>query len=118
MPGNFPPNFNPELYSFSAFIIGAILVDDLNVNEQNSIGNWLMLVAQYMLTNSAQQQLIESRIERVNININSKQAKKGGSPYGSVHGKSNQNTRDEVEFLIQEIQKMERELQKIKNSKT
>ena len=69
-------------------------------------------MGQYLLTFSAQQQLIEAKIENKNININSKEAKATGNPY--VGGKSNQNTRDEVEYLLKAVQKMEKELEKIK----
>lgn len=114
---SFPPNIDPPTFSFTAVLIGAILVGDLDVNEQNAIGNWFELIGQYILTNAAQQQLLESRIENTNININSKKAKNGGGPFTSDSNKSNQNQRNEVDFLLQEIQKIEIELQKLqKNS--
>lgn len=112
----FPPNVDPTTFSFTAVLIGAILVGDLDVNEQNAIGNWFELIGQYILTNAAQQQLLESRIENSNININSKKAKNGGSPYTSDSNKSNQNQRNEVDFLLQEIKKIEIELEKIKKN--
>ena len=66
---NFPPNTNPHTFSLIAVAVGFACVGDYNANEQNSIGNWLILVGQYILTHAAQQQLIESRIENNNINI-------------------------------------------------
>lgn len=110
---NFPPNINPQVFSFLAVLIGAACVDDYSVNEQNSIGNWLILVGQFILTNAAQQQLIESRIEHQNININSKEHKSGGSYYAGG-SKSNQNFRPEVDFLIDAITRIEQELNEIK----
>lgn len=110
---NFPPNINPNIYAFSTYIIGMIIISDLNVTEQNTIGNWLMLLGQFIITNAGQQAMIESRIERNNININSKKHKSGQGPYTSNSNKSNQTTRNEVEFILQEIQKIERELQKL-----
>ena len=65
---NFPPNMDPQSFSLLAIAVGAACVGDLNANEQNSVGNWLVLVGQYVLTHAAQQQLIESRIEKFNIN--------------------------------------------------
>ena len=76
---NFPPSIDPHTFSIIAVAVGYACVGDYNANEQNSIGNWLILVGQYILTHAAQQQLIESRIENNNINSNSKKAKKGGS---------------------------------------
>ena len=76
---NFPPNYDPNLFSMVAAVAGAVLVGDFDDYELNSIGNWIILLGQYMLTFAAQQQLIEQRIEGHNININSKQTKQGGS---------------------------------------
>ena len=111
----FPPSLHPLSYNLLAVAIAIILVGDLNANEQNSLGNWLLLVGQYLATNAAQQQLIESRIENTNININSKKSKSGGSPYTTPNDKSNQNQRDEVDFLINALQKMQQELENMKN---
>ncbi len=112
---NFPPNINPQVFSFIAVLIGSACIGDYSASEQNSIGNWLILVGQFILTNAAQQQLIEGRIENNNININSKESKSGGSYYAN-NGKSNQNQRPEVDFLIDAIQKIEEELQNLKKS--
>lgn len=113
---NFPPNLNPTTYNLIAVAVGILLVGDLNANEQNSLGNWLLLVGQYLATNAAQQQLIESRIENSNININSKKSKSGGSPYTTPNNKSNQNQRDEVDFLIASLRKMQQDLESMKKS--
>ena len=80
---NFPPNYDPNLFSMVAAIAGAIVVGDFDDYELNSIGNWIILFGQYLLTFASQQQLIEQRIEGHNININSRKAKMGGSPYSN-----------------------------------
>ena len=68
----FPPNTNPELFSIIAVIVGYIVEDDSNANELNSIGNWIILVGQFMLTTAAQQQLINARAQNnVGSNIRS-----------------------------------------------
>lgn len=114
---NYPPSIDPHTFSIIAVAVGYACVGDYNANEQNSIGNWLILVGQYILTHAAQQQLIESRIENNNINSNSKKAKKGGSPYtDNVNHKSNQNQRNEVDFLLDALNKMQQELDKLKHS--
>ncbi len=113
---NFPPNINPTTYNLLAVAIGIILVGDLNANEQNSLGNWFLLLGQYLATNASQQQLIESRIDNNNININSKKAKNGGSPYTSNSNNSNQTQRQEVDFLMDAINRIYEELDNIKNS--
>ena len=109
---NFPPNINPQLYSLLAVAVGSAIVDDFSVSEQSSIGNWLMLVSQYIITHAAQQNLIESRIDNKNININSKEAKSGGSHYQNF--KSNQNVREEIDYLILAVKRIYEELDNLK----
>lgn len=113
---NFPPNIDPHVFTLIAVAVGYACVGDYNANEQNAIGNWVIMVGQYILTHAAQQQLIESRIENTNINVNSKRAKRGGTFYtDNNQNKSNQNQRQEVDFLLETVEKMQKELEKIKN---
>ena len=71
---NFPPSADPHLFSMLAVTVGFSCVGNYNANEQNAIGNWLILVGQYILTHAAQQQLLEARLENNNLNINSAKA--------------------------------------------
>lgn len=114
---NFPPNTDPHLFAMLAVTVGFASVGDYNANEQNSIGNWLILVGQYILTHAAQQQLIEARLENNNLNTNSKKHKNGtGGPFtDNESGKSNQTQRDEVEFLLDAVAKIQKELNNLKN---
>ncbi len=50
------PNVSPEIFSLSAVVVGYLLIDDLSSNEQNALGNWLMLVAQVLCTNATYKQ--------------------------------------------------------------
>lgn len=93
---NFPPNINPHLYAILAVAVGAAIVDDFSVIEQSSIGNWLMLVSQYIITHAAQQNLIENRSKEY---INS----------------SNRNSKNEIEYLLEAVRKIYEELEKLKN---
>ena len=115
---NFPPNTDPHLFSILAVSVGFACVGDYNANEQNSIGNWLILVGQYILTHAAQQQLIETRLENNNLNTNSQKHKNGtGGPFtDNEQGKSNQTQRDEVDFLLNAIEDIKRELENIKRN--
>lgn len=114
MKNKFPPNTDPNLFSIIACVAGALVVGDFDDYELNSIGNWIILFGQYLLTFAAQMQLIESRIDDDNINVNSKVCKNGGSPYST--GKSNQNQRKEVDFLLEAVRKIELELEALKKS--
>lgn len=55
------PNIPPKLFSISAVAIGYILIDDTTANEQNALGNWLMLVAQVLSTNAFYRALMQER---------------------------------------------------------
>lgn len=55
------PNVSPKAFSFSAVIVGYLLIDDLTANEQNALGNWLMLTAQVLCTNAYYKQVQQER---------------------------------------------------------
>ena len=64
------PNIPPKLFTLSAVALGYLLIDDLTANEQNALGNWLMLTAQVLCTNALYKQVeAERRNEPNNINI-------------------------------------------------
>lgn len=64
------PNIPPKLFTLSAVALGYILIDDLTANEQNALGNWLMLTAQVLCTNALYKQVeAERRNGPNNINV-------------------------------------------------
>ena len=58
---DFPFNIDPLIYSISGAVIAAIIEGDYDSYELNSIGNWLELVGQFLLTSAAQKQLQNNR---------------------------------------------------------
>lgn len=68
-------NINPTYSTSIAFILGLLLVSDLNTPEQNMLGNWIILLGQTILTNASAQNVIEARIQSNRYNINSKEIK-------------------------------------------
>lgn len=58
---NLIPDIPPKLFSLSAIIVGYLLIDDLTANEQNALGNWLMLTAQVLCTNAFYKQVQQER---------------------------------------------------------
>ena len=58
---NLIPNIPPKLFSLSAVAVGYLLIDDTTANEQNALGNWLMLVAQILCTNAFYKQVMHER---------------------------------------------------------
>ena len=71
MTNKFPPNTDPNVFAFTAAILGAIISDEFNAQELNSIGNWFELLGQYLLTYAAQKQLINSRNSSQTQDLNS-----------------------------------------------
>lgn len=55
------PNVSPKLFSLSAVAVGYLLIDDMTANEQNALGNWLMLTAQVLCTNAYYKQVLDER---------------------------------------------------------
>lgn len=62
------PNFPPKASTASAIVVGYLLLDDLDANEQNALGNWLMLTAQVICTNAYFKQLKENPRNEPNQN--------------------------------------------------
>lgn len=93
------PNVPPKLFTLSAVAVGYILLDDATANEQNALGNWLMLVAQLLCTNAFYRQVREER------RLETNKAKQ----------KTNQNTKEETIEMLEKLQKaIEKELKTIK----
>jgi len=58
---NLIPNIPAKAFSFSAVVVGYLLIDDLTANEQIALGNWLMLIAQVLCTNAFYKQVQQER---------------------------------------------------------
>ena len=56
-----------KLWTTICFIIALSITDDLTANEQNALGNWLMLTAQVLCTNAFYKQV---QAERSGVNTN------------------------------------------------
>lgn len=128
----FPPSLDPKLYTISAFAIGLALIDNFTANEQNAIGNWFITIGQTLENSAAWQQVVEERIQGNTININSREAKEGGSPYmnneplcprpnNSSASNQQDNSKENLEdyFLMIEkiLQVMQDEIDKLKKEK-
>lgn len=53
-------DINAPTFTLSAIVIGFLLIDDLSPSEQNSVGNWFMMVGQVLCTNASQQQVLNN----------------------------------------------------------
>lgn len=95
---NLIPNIPPKTFSFSAVIVGYLLIDDMTANEQNALGNWLMLVAQVISTNAFYKQVMAER--EINNNINNQ----------------NNSNIDEIIMLEKMIKALKQEIENLKNN--
>lgn len=73
-------NTNPLVSTIICSIIGISLIGDLTTYEQNTLGNWLLLIGQELVTNAASQNLIQARAGPSSENINSKKVKSVYNP--------------------------------------
>lgn len=101
---NIISNINSKTFTLSAVIIGYILIEDSTPAEQNSLGNWFMLIGQILCTNSAQQQVINN--------------KNNTSTNQNMHT-INSNTKEsekinEIEMMKKVIKALEQEINNIK----
>lgn len=83
-------NISSETFLGSAIIIGYFLSKEVPINEQDAIGNWLMLVGQFVTTNVSYTSLLEEQVQEKKKDI-------------------------EIEAIKEVLEKMEKELDKIKN---
>lgn len=73
-------DINPKISTAVCVLIAYLLIEDYNTAEQNAIGNWLMLIAQTLITNASSQAVIERRVQNNKLNINSCKVKEAYSP--------------------------------------
>lgn len=95
---NLIPNISPKAFSFSAIVVGYLLIDDLTANEQNALGNWLMLTAQVLCTNAYYKQVQQER----NNNGNNNQA-------------SQLTNEDQIEILKKMVNVLNKEIANLKS---
>ena len=103
----FPPNINPELFSILGAVTGIIVEGDYTANELNSIGNWIILVGQFMLTTAAQQQLINARYQ----NNNGSRIRSDANNH-SVNNKQ-YTTQEQLQELANYLKRLEEKIEEI-----
>ena len=85
-------NVGPYSFTTSAFLIGLLLVQELSIEEQDSIGNWLQLVGLTMQTYASQQITVDA---------------------SKIDNKDKSNDSSDIEKLKKTIKDIEEELDKI-----
>ena len=102
------PNVPPKLFSLSAIAIGYLLIDDSTANEQNALGNWLMLVAQVLSTNAYYKALMQER--GMDSNDLSETGRNNSYSFGNERVKINDG--NELEDTISMLEKMVKAIEK------
>lgn len=112
-------NINPKISTSLCALIGLILTDDLTANEQNVLGNWLMLISQTIITNAASQGLIQSRLTGNITNINSRENKNKYNPFiydiETLKRILNQQNNDDLKQIIDKINYKINDIEKVLN---
>lgn len=93
------PNIPAKAFSFSAVAVGYLLIDDLTANEQNALGNWLMLTAQVLCTNAFYKQVQQER---------------GRDPSNPNNNQRNWNKEREIEMLKKMVNALNKEIETLK----
>lgn len=102
------PNIPPKLFSLSAVAIGYLLIDDMTANEQNALGNWLMLVAQVLSTNAYYKALMQER--GLDFDNLTETGRNNSYSFGDNSFKTNSS--NEFEDTISMLEKMVRAIDK------
>ncbi len=103
------PNIPPKLFSASAVIVGYILIDDMTANEQNALGNWLMLVAQVLSTNAFYRAVMQER------GLEPRESTESGKNNSYTFGNnSNNEEEDTITMLRKMINALEQEITELK----
>lgn len=100
------PNVSPKVFSFSAVVVGYLLIDDLTANEQNALGNWLMLTAQVLCTNAFYKQV---QADRGITNANTSSS--------ATENMSEPTTKETIQMLKKMVYAMQREIEELKKTK-
>ncbi len=112
---------NPKISTSISFILGLILVSDLDTSEQNMLGNFIYLIGQTILTHAASQHLIEAKMHGNRANINSKEIKRAYNPVKydlntikRIIKQYYPNNSEEIELLEKAIKELQMKINEIK----
>lgn len=111
------PNVPPKLFSLSAIVVGYILIDDMTANEQNAVGNWLMLVAQVLSTNAFYKAVMKERgLEPKGSTETGRNNADTFSNFSGNNTSSNESDNETVVMLEKMVRAMQTEIDNIKRN--
>ena len=82
-------SLSPNQFSLLSSILGILLIENLDLNQQNSLGNFIINIGQAILTAAAQGQLLETE------------------------NSQNDNVSQEIQMLKKQLCTLERKLQNL-----
>lgn len=102
---------NPNTYTLAAIIIGFILIEELSVDDQNAVGNWLMTIGQILDGNASIAQAIQNKI---NAKENNNNQNNNSTSNDSLmkYIKEDKKTIEELKSMIKKIEERLDELSK------
>ena len=100
-----PKNIPPKLFTASAVVVAYLLLDDTSANEQNALGNWLMLTAQVLCTNAAYGQLLQSNSQTP-----------GSFSENNINSSNNNSDEETLKMLIKMVNALNKEIDEIKKN--
>ena len=91
-------DINPTTFTLSSVIVGMLATYDLTYPELNALGNWWVLLGDYLLTYAAQEYLIDQKKQR------------------DQDFQEKINNKNNLDYLYDAINKMKEEIEKIKRN--
>ena len=95
--------YNSKTYTLAALIIGYILIEELTVDDQNAVGNWLMTIGQVLDGNAAIAQAIQNKIDASQNNNNNGNNVNNEAIINCI--KEDKETINELREMIKKIEK-------------
>lgn len=109
---NLVPNVPAKVFSGSAVAVGYLLIENLTANEQNALGNWLMLAAQVLCTNAFYQQVQQER----NQNNSATNYQNRENSFSSANTNNYAQDSDaEIEMLKKFVSALQKEIQDLES---
>jgi hypothetical protein len=110
----------PELFTIIGELLGNVIGGNLPFNVQNSVGNWLMLVGQAIITLNAQQQYFETGPGRYydvrNKNVLNSFCTNQSSQASQTQSSSDVDSlKSDLKELKKEVNELRSQLEKLRN---
>lgn len=111
---------NPELFILVGELLGNVIANEIPLNVQNAVGNWLQLVGQAILTYNAQQQYYQQGPGRYftpdSFNVDNSFCQSNQQTQNGMSAEQVKQLQETLEQLVKRIETLEQELKQIKDN--